>query len=58
MQGKKKERAAHEEEEQAAQKLLNAQHDNDESNRPILQAAHESGQLDVLGDIEDEDVIF
>jgi hypothetical protein len=37
---------------------MTADDGNTEANAPILQAAHESGELDLLGHEEDEDVIF
>jgi V-type H+-transporting ATPase subunit D len=57
VQGKKKEKAALEEEENA-KKLLAESEKKGDADVPILQAAHESGQIDMLGDEEDEDIIF
>ncbi|CAO3676726.1 unnamed protein product [Umbelopsis ramanniana] len=59
VQGKKKERAALEEADNA-KKLAIAQAESEQAeiSTPVLQAAHESGELDLLGDEEDEDVIF
>ncbi|CAO3683464.1 unnamed protein product [Umbelopsis vinacea] len=58
VQGKKKERAALEEEENARKLLAAREEETEDTSTPVLQAAHESGQLDLLGDEEDEDIIF
>jgi V-type H+-transporting ATPase subunit D len=59
VQGKKKERAALEEADNAKKlALAQAESEHAEISTPVLQAAHESGELDLLGDEEDEDVIF
>lgn len=59
VQGKKKERAALEEADNAKKlAIAQAESEHAEISTPVLQAAHESGELDLLGDEEDEDVIF